>query len=186
MTLPPCRTRRSLAAPSAGLADTPEYPSDPPHCSATVSALSGAGSRTTAFASSSTSRTNAIPASTVLRVPPISWMSMLRTRPASRCSCSRPPIWFTSHPSPITTMWEKLTCRAYPASVRRSTRSGSPSVMPHPVLCVSATTPSTFGHAASGSGRPPPSPAPNGSRRNASATRFATCALQFTLVSSPM
>jgi hypothetical protein len=52
--------------------------------------------------------------------------------------------------------------------------------MPQPVLCVSATTPSTFGHAASGS-----SPA-KGLRRNAAAISSATCALQFTEVRMPM
>jgi hypothetical protein len=31
--------------------------------------------------------------------------------------------------------------------------SGSPAVMPQPVLCVSATTPSTFGHSAKGRDR---------------------------------
>ena len=32
--------------------------------------------------------------------------------PASFCSSMRPPIWFTSQPSPSTMTWEKFTCRA--------------------------------------------------------------------------
>ena len=47
--------------------------------------------------------------------------------------------------------WLKFACRAKPPSVRRSSVSGSPCVMPQPVLWVSATTPSTFGQSASGS-----------------------------------
>ncbi|QYU66120.1 amidohydrolase family protein [Leptolyngbya sp. 15MV] len=113
-------------------------------------------------------------------VTALSWMSMLRSRPASRCSSSIGPSWFTSQPSPIATTCEKFTCRAKPPRVRRSRRSGSPIVMPQPVLWVRATTPSTFGYAASGS-------APViGFRLNASAIRSATCAEQFTEVTMPM
>jgi hypothetical protein len=77
--------------------------------------------------------------------------------------------------------WEKFGCRAKPASTRRSTRSGSPSVMPQPVLWVSATTPSTIGVSASGSG-----PSTKGLRVKLRATRSATWAEQFTLVMMPM
>ncbi len=77
--------------------------------------------------------------------------------------------------------WLKLGWRAKPASTRRSTRNGSPSVMPHPVLWVSATTPSTAPNSTSGSG-----PSPKGSRVKLRAIRSATCAEQFTLVMMPM
>ena len=121
-----------------------------------------------------------MPASTVFRVPPISWMSMERSRPERRCSCNRPPIWFTSQPRPMAMTWLKFTWRAKPPKVRRSRVSGSPAVMPQPVLWVSATTPSTFGHSASGSWPV------SGLRRKAVAIRSATCAEQFTEVMMPM
>src|SRR4051794_22088575 len=36
IAVPPLRTTRSLATPRAGFAETPEYPSEPPHCRATL------------------------------------------------------------------------------------------------------------------------------------------------------
>src|SRR6201747_2990188 len=70
ITVPPWRTRRSLATPSAGLADTPEYPSEPPHCRATVNSLAGTGSRLPPFCSGRASRAAEAPAPTGIPVAP--------------------------------------------------------------------------------------------------------------------
>src|SRR4029079_7037900 len=43
-TVPPCATRRSAAYPSAGLADRPENPSDPPHFTPSTSSPGGPAS----------------------------------------------------------------------------------------------------------------------------------------------
>ncbi|MNL34430.1 hypothetical protein D3C87_1564030 [compost metagenome] len=49
ITVPPARTSRSVAKPTAGLAVTPENASLPPHCTPTVSSDTGQVSRLRAF-----------------------------------------------------------------------------------------------------------------------------------------
>jgi hypothetical protein len=56
----------------------PEYPSDPPHCSASINSLAGAVSRIALLTTGSIERTASTPASTVFFVPPTSWIVMVR------------------------------------------------------------------------------------------------------------
>ena len=68
----------ATAAPRAGFAVMPEYPSEPPHCSASISSEAGTVSRFALATAGSISRSAATPASMVRRVPPVSWMVKLR------------------------------------------------------------------------------------------------------------
>jgi len=61
----------------------PEYPSEPPHCKASIRAEAGTASRRAAFASGSIARIASTPPSTARRVPPISWMVKVRNNSLS-------------------------------------------------------------------------------------------------------
>src|SRR3954470_20705080 len=76
--VPPCATTRSAATPSAGLAVTPELPSDPPHSIARWIFEAGCPVRAHALASGKSWLTAATAASTVREIPPCSWMLSIR------------------------------------------------------------------------------------------------------------
>ena len=80
----------------------PDSASEPPHCSARVSAEAGHGVRRAAFASTSISATIARPRRTVSRCPPTDWMFIvLSSVPVSRPSLATvSPSWLISQPSP--------------------------------------------------------------------------------------
>ena len=79
--MPPLRTSRSTAAPSAGLARDAGVAVRAAALQAERQmADAGTGSRFTLLASGSNSLMRAMPSCTVLRVPPVSWMVMV-------CSC---------------------------------------------------------------------------------------------------
>ena len=150
-TVPPCRISSSAARPRAGLAESPEKPSDPPHLTPIDSALIGAGVRVIALATGSIASTASRPRFTDPCVPPASWMPMRATGLLSgRCWSLR---YFSitvrlvfSHPSPMNTTPPTLGCSAYAASVRSITSMFEPSEQPHPLLWGIATTPSTLGY----------------------------------------
>ena len=146
---------------------------DPPHCRAMVSLLAGTETRVTALASASTSSTKATEASTVLRVPPHDLdVHVAGCGPTDACSSLKPRIWLTSQPRPSTTTWENSHAARSPPGCGAAGAAVPSRSCRNRILCVSATTPSTFGKFASGSSllnglrRNTPRPVPPRARNN--------------------
>ena len=112
--MPPLRTSRSAATPSAGLAVMAENPSEPPHCSPRIRWRAGTFWRLTALAAGSISLILAMPASTVLRVPPVSWMTRvwIREPTSSSSATTSAESWLDSQPRPMISTPAKLGCLA--------------------------------------------------------------------------
>ncbi|MNN22279.1 hypothetical protein D3C81_1356310 [compost metagenome] len=110
--MPPWRTRISTAAPSAGLAERPEKPSEPPHCMPIIKCSADTGSRRAWSALGSMPSISAMPWSVALLTPPTSWItSFFSISPSTSPSCSKKPwMLLRSQPRAITTAPTVLGC----------------------------------------------------------------------------
>ncbi len=73
-TVPPDRTSRSAARPRAGLAESPEKPSEPPHFTPMINSFIDAVLRRASLICGSIAATSLRPRSMTACVPPVSWM----------------------------------------------------------------------------------------------------------------